>query len=126
MLCGPQAEAFGRILIENLRDRAILHYEQLASGHLKAPSLAAIQNELHSLSPSQRDLIRRCIIMAVDAGLHDFLFSIEEAHDIDQGLTITANGADIVEQSDGLHGELCSDKGWIAKYSRYPSSQTEA
>ena len=122
MECGSEAERFGRLLVEKLRDNAIGLYDGLANGHWKAPALQRLQDELAELTPEQRDLVRRCLIAAVDNGLHDFLFALGEAHDSQAGIAILVDGVNIAEQSDGLHGEPFGSDGWIAKFSKYPEA----
>ena len=71
-------DKFGRFLMENLRDRAINNYEGLASFKWKAPALAALQHDLSTLTPEQRMIVRRCVFESIDAGIHDFLFKLQE------------------------------------------------
>ena len=47
--------------------------------------------------------------------MHDFLFALQKIDDIQ----ILVDGQNIVELSDGIHGEAYSDEGWFAKYSRH-------
>ena len=119
MKSGDPVHKFGEFLVKNLHDEAIGFFEQLALGQWKAPALQPLQKALASLTPPQREIIRECVRRSLVAGLHRFLFALGEAHDIDQGITVLVDGADIAEQSDGLQGEIFGDDGWLAKYSKY-------
>ena len=60
---------------------------------------------------------------ALSVGLHDFLFALQEAHDLERGIEVLVDGKNVAELSDGLQGEPCGGEGWIAKFARYPSSE---
>ncbi len=68
-------------------------------------------------------MARRVLLKALDVGLHDFLFGLQEAHDLEQGITVMVEDQNIAEFSDGLHGEPWSEDGWIARFSQYPQSE---
>ena len=61
--------------------------------------------------------MRRCVIEAIDHGMHDFLFALVDAHDFNKGIEVLVDGQNIVELSDGLHGEPFVN-GWIAKFGK--------
>ena len=120
MKCGPAANKFGEFIVKNLYDEAIDFFEMLSKGHWKAPGLKALQAQVQALSPGQLDLVRSCIQKAVGAGLHRFLFALGEAYDFKQGIAVMVDGINVVEQSDGLHGESFGPDGWMAKFSKFP------
>ena len=64
-------------------------------------------------------VVRRCVLACVDTGLHDFLFALQQIADFDDDIHVVVDGKNIVEQSDGLHGELFGDMGWFARYSKH-------
>ena len=115
----PAVDKFGKIVVNKLRDAAIADYDGLASQRWKAPALQQLQADLAALSPDQRAVVRRCVILAIDAGMHDFLFSIVEHHDFDNSILVLVDGHDVAELSDGLHGEQFTEDGWIAKFGAY-------
>jgi hypothetical protein len=53
--------------------------------------------------------------------MHDLLFAFQEAHDRNTGIEIMVDGKPIAELSDGLHGEIFGETGWIVRYSEFPS-----
>jgi len=111
-----ELDKFGKFIMKNLRDRAIDNFDKLSMGYWKASSLQPLQSELHQFNEEQLSIIRRSIISVVDSGLHDFLFAIQEASDLKQGIKIMVDETDIAQISDGLHGDLF---GWFAKFSKY-------
>ena len=112
-------DKFGKLLIESLRDQAIDHFDRLAAGRLRAPNLAELQEGLKSLPENERNVARRCVESAIDNGIHDFLFAIQEIATYDNNIQLIVDGEDIIKLSDGLSGELFSTSGWIAKYSKH-------
>jgi hypothetical protein len=119
MKVGPQADKFGAFLMANLRDAAIDRFDSLASNHLKSPRTESLRKALAGMSAEDRAVVRRCVVACVDTGLHDFLFALQQLADFDDDIHVVVDGKNIVEQSDGLHGELFSDAGWFARHSKH-------
>jgi hypothetical protein len=53
--------------------------------------------------------------------MHDLLFALQEESDAEGAVRVYVNGDEVAKLSDGLHGEIFGDDGWIARYSEYPS-----
>jgi hypothetical protein len=119
MRVGPQADQFGAFLVANLRDAAIDTADGLLAARWKAPGLESLQSELRRLTPEQRAIVRRCVIEAVDSGLHDFLFALGEQHHAGGTIAVVVDGHNIAAQSDGIHGEPYGDDGWFARFSKH-------
>lgn len=103
----------------HLRDEALDAAETLLSGTSKAPAHAALQAGLAQLSAEARGLVQRVVLEAVDAGVHGLLFALQESSDDEGPVRLTVEGTDVATLSDGLHGELFTEDGWQAKFSRY-------
>lgn len=112
-------DKFGRFVMEKLRDRPIEFFDLLAHGHWKARSLRSLQAEIAQLGEAEKALLRRAVIRTIDTAVHDFLFAIQEAHDMEQGIELLVNGTNVAEVSDGLQGEPFGADGWQAKFSRF-------
>ena len=112
-------DKFGEFVVAKLRDRAIDHADGLFAGRWKAPGLRALQADLRRLTAEQRAIVRRCVIAAVDSGLHDFLFALQQEHDAGGGVAVVVDGKPVAAESDGLHGEPYSDEGWFARFSKH-------
>lgn len=114
-------DKFGKFVVENLRDKGIDFAEGLLNKHWKAPSLLEMQNEIANLNDTQKTAFINAITETIDGAIHDFLFALQEQADFDNEIQILVDGQNIVELSDGIHGEAYSDEGWFAKYSRHKS-----
>ena len=112
-------DKFGKFLMEHLRDRAIEHHDGLASGRWKAPALQQLQLEIQSCTDEQELLIRACLLSAIDAGIHDFLFKLQEQADFENDIQVFVDGVNIVPLSDGIQAEPYGEEGWIARFSKY-------
>jgi hypothetical protein len=119
-------DKFGKLIVSAQRDRAIEFHDRLAQGRWKSPAIAQLQTELASLSERDRDIVRRCVIAAVDRGIHGFLFALQEAHDLGQDIQIMVDGENVAALSAGLHGETGGADGWIAKFGLYPAAGERA
>lgn len=115
-------DKFGKFIVENLRDKGIDFAEGLLKKHWKAPSLLEMQNEIANLNDTQKTAFINAITETIDGAIHDFLFAFQEQADFDNEIQILVDGQNIVELSDGIHGEAYSDEGWFAKYSRHKSN----
>ncbi|RUT71657.1 hypothetical protein D0817_02950 [Flavobacterium cupreum] len=112
-------DQFGKFLVENLRDKGISHAEILLNNKSKAPSRLPLQSELNKLSDLQKDLVKKTVVESIDVAIHDFLFALQELADFDNNIKILVDDENIVQLSDGIHGESYSNDGWNAKYSHF-------
>lgn len=112
-------DKLGKFLMTRFRDPAIDHFDGLARRHWKAPGLKNLQNDLATLTDEQRLIVRRALIETLDNALHDLLFAIQENADFDNDIQIVVDGVNIVNQSDGLHGELFGAYGWKHRFSKH-------
>lgn len=119
-------DKFGKLVVEELRDRSIDYFDAASVGHWKAPALQQLQADLSTFAPEEHAIARRALIAALDAGIHGFLFALVEGHDRHREMTVIVDGQDVVAQSDGLHGELWARDGWIARFSKYPSNEWDS
>jgi hypothetical protein len=121
----PELERFGSFVISQLWDSALEHHDLLAKAHWRAPALQNLQDELAALSEKQKEIVRRCVAEALRDGLHDFLFALQEAHDLKTGIEVLVDGKNIAELSDGLQGEPYGSEGWIAKYGKHQDNEEQ-
>ncbi|MGG3283605.1 hypothetical protein [Paenibacillus solani] len=112
-------DIFGEFLMEELRDKIIERFEMINAGLLKSPSTQRLIQDYNQFNKDQREIIQRVLINSIDSGIHDFLFKIQEEQDMNKRIKIKVNDIDIAVESDGLHGELFTEDGWIQKYSKY-------
>lgn len=112
----PEVDKFGKLVVTQLRDSAIDFYDGLAKAHWKSQSHQQLQADLATLTAAQRDIARGCVVACVDTAMHDFLFALTESNDF----AIEVDGKNIIDLSDGLHGEPYTEDGWIAKFGKHP------
>jgi hypothetical protein len=117
-------DKFGEFYVRNLCDKMLQDIDMLLSGSWKAPAVLNLQNKLAELPEDSRDLIREVAEHMVVTGMHDFLFALQEQADDDGSIRLTVDGVEVAKESDGMHGEIFSDEGWIARFSQYPHKST--
>lgn len=113
-------EKFGQILMTQVRDEAIEKYEMIVSGRMKSTPAIEFNKKLSALSDDQLSLIREVVVNSIDDVIHNFLWMVEQ-HEDDVELICSegASKANMNEVSDGLSGEIYTDDGWIALFSKY-------
>jgi hypothetical protein len=117
---GNELERFGKILMERVRDQAILHWEKVLTGEMKDKSSKQLFEEfVQTFTEEQQQRIVDISSQVVDTTLHYLLLAIEEENRI---IVLTQNDegevVEIKKISDGLAGELYTEDGWILKYSK--------
>jgi len=115
----PPVDKFGKFIVENLRDKGIDFAERLLTRHWKAPALLEMQNEIANLNETQKIAFIKAVTETIDGAMHDFLYALQEQASFDNEIQILVDGQNIVELSDGIHGEAYTEDGWFVKYSRY-------
>jgi hypothetical protein len=113
-------DKFGEFYVRNLRDKMLQDLDMLLSGSWNAPGVQDLQQRLVALPEDGRALIREVAEHMVVTGMHDLLFALQEEADNDDAIRLTVDGVEVAKESDGMHGEIFSDEGWIARFSQYP------
>ena len=108
-------DKFGKIFIDEVRDYVLTTFKWTFGNNMSKLPEKELKNEISKFNDHDKELIMRIIADAVDSSMHKMLFMFEE-HSEDMKLLY--NSVDLVEESDGLCGELFVD-GWIDKYSKY-------
>lgn len=111
----------GKCLVEQVRDRSIDKFDKTLHGTLRSPLALELNKNLSKFSSEEQELIRKLIVNSIDETVYNFLWMLEENTDRfnlfynnDKGST-----ENVVHASDGLSGEIFSEDGWIATYSKY-------
>lgn len=114
---------FGRILIKNVRDEAIEHWDKILMGKMKGQESQKIhQNIINDFNKEQIELLQNLLPQVVDTTLHYLLWTIEQDESIKVSIGLD-QGPPLEHISDGLPGELYSEDGWICRFSgREPRS----
>jgi len=113
-------DKFGEFFVRNTRDKMLGDLDMLLRGAWKAPPLQALQAKLAGFTDAQKLVIREIAEHMTTAGMHDLLFALQEEADADGSVRVLVDGAEVAKLSDGLHGEIFNENGWIARFSEYP------
>jgi hypothetical protein len=119
-------EKFGRFFVENFRDKSLVYLQFMLDGKWKAPDLQALQNKVSNLSPELKALLCEFTDELLTNGMHDLLFAFQESHDCKSGIEVMVDGKLVAALSDGLHGEIFGEDGWIVRYSKFPAAAESA
>ena len=114
-------DKFGAFFVRNLRDKMLYDLEMLLKGAWKAPDLQDLQTRIAGLSDADKQILHDLAEELITTGMHDLLFAIQEESNNDGAIRIFVDGKEAARLSDGLHGEIFGDEGWIVRYSDYPS-----
>ena len=112
-------DKFGKFIVENLFDKGLDRYTSLANGKLKTPRLQEFQNELKKFDSEQIHIIKQLTIEVLTTTTHDFLFALQERSEIEEDITVNVDNENIAELSDGLHGEIFLEDGWLKRFSEF-------
>lgn len=115
-------EKFGRLVIENCKDETVGRFEWLLNDVGASDLSRALSAKIAAIPEETKDALRDCVIESAMNGVHDFLFALQQSQDFGEGIEVTVDGFDIVQASDGLHGEIFGEEGFDAKFSKYPTS----
>ena len=116
-------DKFGEFFVQNFRDKALQNLQFLFEQKWKAPSLQDLQGRLAALREAERDLVYELVDDILTTAMHDLLFAIQESHDFGEGIEVLVDGKPVAGLSDGLHGEIFCDNGWIKRFSKYPYTE---
>jgi len=115
-------DAFGRILISEVRDEGIRKHEKIVLGQMKSAQALELHEKLRSFDDEELSRIRQLVVETIDNALHNFLCMIEgneEMLEVNCGEHEESTKENIRELSDGLAGELYTEDGWIARFSTF-------
>lgn len=110
---------FGELLITRIRDKAIVDWDKMIDGKMGGVTGKAVKEKIQGFTPEQIDAIKWMIPAIIDTTLHHLLWTLEQEESINIAVK---NEDEIVERlqdlSDGLPGELYTEDGWIARFSK--------
>jgi hypothetical protein len=118
-------DKFGEFFVKNTRDKMLGDLDMLMRGAWKAPASQALQAKIAGFSDDQKDTVREIAEHIIATGMHDLLFALQEEADLDGTVRVLVDGVEVATQSDGLHGEIFSEEGWIARFSQFPPNETD-
>ncbi len=111
-------DTFGELLITKVRDKAILEWRMIMSGHMKGEHTASVL-KAREWSPETKALFLSLVPEIVDTVLHHFLWTFEQNEHIRIAMELPDEKVESLSAiSDGFPGELYSEEGWIARFSK--------
>ncbi len=114
--------SFGEEFITEVRDRCLSDLNMIISGKMKSEQAQKLHEKIKTLSDSNVVILEQVVKDFIDRSLFKTLSFFEESEDFIIGCVNEEEFVDLNEISDGLGGELFSNRGWIKKYSEYPES----
>lgn len=113
-------EYFGSKLMKEVRDAAISQWEATLAGRMKDKKSKELYDRIKQAGLTDSPLLREMTEAVVDTCVHDLLWMFERSEEVVLSVnTGDAQCENLAEESDGLSGELYSEKGWIRRYSDY-------
>lgn len=113
-------DEFGRRLVREVRDETISDWEMILSGKMKGERAERIRLLISRYATAERGALMPIIPEIVDSVLHHLLRWLEEDDELQVSCAFGEEVIDnLAEESDGLPGELYSDAGWIARFSKF-------
>ena len=114
---------FAALLMQRTRDRSIDELNSVLRGKGTDPEEKKLGKLFKTLSSEERGALEKLVLLAVDTTLHYFLWLIEDEPDLDLVMKTPVEVKSLRDESDGLSGEIYSIDGWIAQFSKHPSSE---
>ncbi|MBN7817018.1 DUF6547 family protein [Algoriphagus pacificus] len=114
-------DKFGKLIVEKLRDKQIDWFRGLIQGKWRSQESKELHAKLSKLTQDQKQVVADVLEKVLENSMHDFLFAIQESNDLDSGLKVFMDGENVAELSDGLHGEIFTEDGWVQRFSRHKS-----
>ena len=116
-------DKFGEFFVRNTRDKMLSDLDMLLRGAWKAPDLQHLQQKIAQFTDAEKEVIREMMEHIATGGMHDLLFALQEQADADGAVRVFVDGAEPAKLSDGMHGEIFGDRGWIARFSEFPQRE---
>ena len=107
-------DKFGEVFIGEVRDNTIETFEKIFDGRMRGLTAENVRERIANYDEQQKEDILWIVSKTVDQCLYNMLFLVEEHKEIE----LLYDTENIVEESDGLSGELFTEDGWIEKYSQ--------
>jgi hypothetical protein len=116
----PSLDVFGRLLITRVRDETISDWDMIVAGRMKGERALKLRQLLDMFSDEQRRAFLSLVPSIVDTVLHHLLWMFDQEEDVQLGMNVGDRQIqNLKDISDGLVGELYSDEGWIARFSKH-------
>jgi hypothetical protein len=113
-------DRFGEAIVRDVRDEAIADWHKIVNNQMKSERAQRLRDQLSNFSEEQRAALLAVVPGIVDTVVHHLMQCLEDNDDIEVSVTIDGQRVQSLrEVRDGLAGELYSEQGWIARFSRF-------
>ncbi len=112
-------DEFGKMLMTQVYDHVCYGLEALFFGVIKTPSARPMMDRYRGLDANGQEVVR---IYSEEAAIAMMAELLNLFFATDMPLLFTTSSGDVVDiqkLSDGLVGELYTEHGWIARFSKY-------
>jgi hypothetical protein len=120
-------DGFGKMLVAEVYDATCGELQRmLYREEYGVPRDNPVGKAYRSLDPETARLVRRLVISGIKQCFARFLFFLDAHNEIPMVVTTqSGDEVDIRKVSDGLHGEPCTEKGWLARFSEFKDGLPE-
>lgn len=118
-MTGKVLDPLGEVLMRRVRDEAILDWDMIIDGRMKSPRAQHLRAVLSQFSPEELAIVSSLVPRIVDTTLHHLLWALDQEASLRLAVKTGAGELpDVRAVSDGLPGELYTEDGWIARFSK--------
>jgi len=112
-------EKFGTFLIRRVRDESIEVWRMKITGQMKDKASQTLYQEVAKMPDECQRILERAGGLVTDLVLHNLLWALAQSEDIDISVRLDDGELipDLSTESDGFPGELCTEDGWISRFS---------
>ena len=112
-------DAFGNLLMAEVRDEAIADWKAILNGTLKGDRAERIRKLCAGMRKDEVKRFLQLVPEVIDTTIHHLLRMLDETEDVRIAMdTPGSQTENLRELSDGLAGELYTAAGWIARFSQ--------
>lgn len=112
-------DKFGEMLVQKVRDESITDWDMIVGGQMKSERAQQLRDKLSGLSDEQLRVFLTTVPDVVDTVMHHLMQWLEVEDDVEVAVTTSTEQIhSLRDVSDGLAGELYTEKGWISRFSR--------
>ena len=115
----PILDEFGKLLMAQVRDQTLAYLQRVLSGQTANPLSKDLSLKFKKLKPDDAEFVRHLLLDAVDGAISRFLYFLDDFQIEVRFRTSNGEQHDVRAISDGLHGEIWTEDGWIERYSKF-------
>jgi hypothetical protein len=122
----PVLDEFGQLLMAQVRDQTLADLQRVVSGKMADESSRNLFDEFKKLNPESCEFVKKLLVVTVDAAIARFLYFLDDFQIEVRFRTSEGEQHDVRAISDGLHGEIWTEDGWIKRFSKFNADSMDA